>query len=72
MNGVGLRFTALQRALLEDGDPAGVLERLASLIADMPVATEPRLAALLSAIVLRARVELALLERSGSPAVSAK
>jgi hypothetical protein len=62
-------LTALQRALLEDGDPAAVLERLTSLIADMPVATEPRLAALVSAIVLRARVELALLERSDASAV---
>ena len=65
-------LTALQRALLDGGDQAAVLERLTSLVADMPVASEPRLAALLSAIVLRARVELAMLERSGAAPASAK
>jgi len=57
-------LTALQRALLEGGDTAASLERLAALLADMPRAVEPRLAALLDAIVLRVRVELARLEGS--------
>jgi hypothetical protein len=58
-------LTTLQRALLEDGnqggDPAASLKRLAALIADMPPASDPRLAALVGTIVLRARVELARL-----------
>lgn len=62
---VGL--TALQRALLAGGDPTASLDRLAALVADMPLAVEPRLAALLDTIVLRARVELARLEHAGSP-----
>jgi hypothetical protein len=56
-------LTALQRALLEGGDQAALLDRLALLVADMPLAVEPRLAALLDTIVLRARVELARLGR---------
>jgi hypothetical protein len=52
-------LTALQRALLEGGDPAVALERLAGLVANLPQATDPCLAALLEAIALRARVELA-------------
>ena len=55
-------LTALQRALLEGGDTAASLERLAALLADMPRAAEPRLAALLDTIVLRVRVELARLD----------
>ena len=56
-------LTALQRALLEDGDQDGTasLHRLAALIADMPQADDPQLAALLDTIALRARVELARL-----------
>jgi hypothetical protein len=56
-------LTTLQRALLEDGDQdcAESLHRLAALIADMPQADDPQLAALLDAIALRARVELARL-----------
>ena len=65
-------LAALQRALLEDGDQAAILDRIAALVADMPIATDPQLAALLGTIVLRARVELALLERSGAPPASAK
>jgi hypothetical protein len=55
-------LTELQRALLDGGDQAASLDRLASLIADMPQAAEPRLAAVLDTIVLRARVELARME----------
>jgi hypothetical protein len=58
-------LTALQRALLEGGDSAVSLERLAALLSDMPQAVEPRLAALLGTIVLRVRVELARLDGSG-------
>jgi hypothetical protein len=52
-------LAALQRALLAGGDPADVLGRLASLATDLPSAVDPRLAAVLRAIGLRARVELA-------------
>jgi len=65
-------LTALQRALLEGGDHAASLDRLAALVADMPLAAEPRLAALLGTIVLRARVELALLGHVGPPPAPAK
>ncbi len=52
-------LTALQRALLEGGDTAVSLSRLAALLAEMPPAADPRLTALLDTIVLRVRVELA-------------
>ena len=49
----------LQRALLGGGDDGAALQRLAELAAAVPHATDPRLAAMISAIVLRVRVELA-------------
>ena len=49
----------LQRALLTGNDEAAVLQRLAELTATLPRATDGRLAALVSAINLRVRVELA-------------
>ena len=49
----------LQRALLTGNDEAAVLQRLAELAATLPRATDGRLAALVSAINLRVRVELA-------------
>lgn len=49
----------LQRALLGSGDDAAVLQRLAELTASVPLAGDRRLAAMISAIVVRARVELA-------------
>ena len=56
-------LAALQRALLTDGADPGAnaeqLRRLARLAASLPTAADPRLAAVLEAIVLRARVELA-------------
>jgi Class II flagellar assembly regulator len=58
-------LTTLQRVLLEGGDTATSLDRLAGLLAAMPPAVEPRLAALLDTIVLRVRVELARLEGAG-------
>ena len=52
-------LTELQRSLLAaDGDPA-VLTRLAELATSVPRATDRRLAAMVSAIVVRVRVELA-------------
>jgi hypothetical protein len=52
-------LAALQRGLLSGGDAAATLERLAELASAVPLATDRRLAALLSAIVVRVRVELA-------------
>jgi Class II flagellar assembly regulator len=49
----------LQRALLASGGDAGALQRLLDLAASVPRATDPRLAAMISAIVVRVRVELA-------------
>ena len=49
----------LQRALLGGGDTVETLQRLAELAAAVPRAADPRLAALVSAIILRVRVELA-------------
>ncbi len=49
----------LQRALLGGGDDEAALQRLMDLAASVPCATDRRLAALVSAIVLRVRVELA-------------
>lgn len=54
-------LTALQRALLEGNDPAVSLDRLGALLADMPRAADPHLAALLDSVALRVRVELARL-----------
>jgi hypothetical protein len=49
----------LQRALLGGGDDGVAPQRLADLAAAVPPASDPRLAALISAIVLRVRVEMA-------------
>jgi hypothetical protein len=49
----------MQRILLDGGAEAAAPHRLAALAASVPRATDPRLAAIVSAIVLRARVELA-------------
>ena len=49
----------LQRALLGAAGDMAALQRLADLVAAVPFATDRRLAALVSAIVLRVRVELA-------------
>jgi hypothetical protein len=53
------RLAALQHALLAERDRTALLAQLAGLVADMPAATDPGLAALLGEIALRARVELA-------------
>jgi hypothetical protein len=52
-------LAALQRAVLTGGDDAAALERLAGLAATVPHAADVRLAAMVSAIVVRAKVELA-------------
>jgi hypothetical protein len=49
----------LQRALLAGGDESVALQRLAELAAAVPCAADRRLAAMVSAIVVRVRVELA-------------
>jgi len=57
-------LAALQRALLAGGDDAAALERLAQLAKEVPSATDPGLAALVQAIVVRVRVELARRQNS--------
>jgi len=52
-------LAALQRALLSGCDGMAALHRLADLAAAVPLATDRRLAAMVSAIVVRVRVELA-------------
>ena len=49
----------LQRLILSAGSDGMALQRLADLVAAVPSATDRRLSALVSAIVVRARVELA-------------
>src|SRR5262249_53457869 len=49
----------LQRALLGGVDTLETMQRLAALAATVPRAADPRLAALVSAVLLRVRVELA-------------
>lgn len=56
-------LTEMQRALLGAGDSDGTTARLMALLADMPVAEDPALNAILAAIRLRARVELARRQR---------
>lgn len=51
-------LAAVQHSLL-CGDDGGAADRLRALLEDVPDAADPALAALASAIVLRARVELA-------------
>ena len=56
-------LTDLQKALIAEGDPALALRSLSELAAEAPEAADPRLAAVLRAVVLRARVEVARRER---------
>jgi hypothetical protein len=49
----------LQRALLSGNDDAAALEQLAELAASVPRAADRRLAAIVSAIIVRVQVELA-------------
>ncbi|HSU04456.1 MAG TPA: flagellar assembly protein FliX [Acetobacteraceae bacterium] len=52
-------MAVLQRALLAEANDPEPLARLAELVADVPQAADPRLAAAVTEVVLRARVELA-------------
>lgn len=52
-------LAGLQRALLAGRTDPAVLQNLMELAASVPRAADPRLTAMLSAIVVRARVELA-------------
>lgn len=52
-------LSRLQRATLAGEDPAPVLDALNELSGDGPVAVDPGLAAIVRAVVLRSRVELA-------------
>ena len=52
-------LSALQRALLNDGDPSAALRELADLSVTAPLAQDPGLVTVIGAVVLRARVELA-------------
>ncbi len=52
-------LAALQRALLAGGSQETVLAQLAGLVGTAPQATDRRLAAMVAAIMVRVRVELA-------------
>ena len=52
-------LTDLQRAMLAEEDPALALRSLSALAVDGPLADDPGLAAVLRAVVLRSRVEVA-------------
>jgi hypothetical protein len=58
-------LTELQRALLGGDSTDATLRRLGELVTAVPLAADPRLAAMISAIVLRVRVELARRENAG-------
>ena len=53
-------LATLQRALLSEGGvPVDQLRELERMVADMPPASDPRLRAIMDAITLRVRIELA-------------
>lgn len=52
-------LTKLQRALLTEEDPSLALNALNGLTSDCPLADDPGLGAILRAVVLRSRVEIA-------------
>jgi hypothetical protein len=52
-------LATLQRSMLGDGDPVSILRRLDGMLDGGPAHASPPLLALLSAVRLRARVELA-------------
>jgi hypothetical protein len=60
-------LTGLQRAMLAREDPAMALRVLDELTLDEPVADDPRLGAILRAVVLRSRVELARSRLEAAP-----
>jgi hypothetical protein len=52
-------LSRLQRAMLAEEDPSSALNALDELAGDGPLANDPELGAILRAVVLRSRVELA-------------
>ena len=52
-------LSRLQRAMLAEEDPSSALNALNELAGDGPLANDPELGAILRAVVLRSRVELA-------------
>ncbi len=52
-------LTRLQRAMLAEEDPALLLNALHELAGDAPLASDPELGAIVRAVVLRSRVEIA-------------
>ncbi len=56
---------ALQRAMLGGGDPTEALRKLTELADAIPAATDPRLQALIGAIALRGRLQLARRQTAG-------
>jgi hypothetical protein len=52
-------LSRLQRAMLAEEDPSSVLNALHELSAEGPIANDPGLGAILRAVVLRSRVEIA-------------
>jgi hypothetical protein len=57
-------LSKLQRAMLAGQDPSQLLSALNELTANMPIAGDPGLGAILRAVALRARVEIARRERA--------
>jgi hypothetical protein len=55
-------LTHLQRTVLASEDPTATLRALTELAADGPMPADPGLGAILRAVILRTRVELALRE----------
>jgi hypothetical protein len=58
-------LTHLQRTMLAEEDPSMALRAMNELTSDTPVADDPGLAAILRAVVLRSRIEIARRERQG-------
>lgn len=56
-------LSKLQRSLLGSEDQAAALHAMTELTADIPLANDPALAAILKAVVLRSRLEIARRER---------
>jgi hypothetical protein len=54
-----MELGALQRAMLAGGDPTDTLRKLEQMADAIPAATDPRLSALIGAIALRGRLQLA-------------
>jgi len=59
-------LTNLQRAMLAEQDPSTALRALSELATDGPLADDPGLGAILRAVVLRSRVEIARRDARGA------